>query len=76
MQKDLNKDFLVFSGQSLYCPKCGGKLFSEPSLHFPDFIKEYYCINCGLRFWIDMREFKKLSNIKESGIIPIVKNLS
>lgn len=33
------------------CSRCKGKVISDKMFDLPGKILEYYCINCGERFW-------------------------
>ncbi|MCS7243730.1 MAG: hypothetical protein RMJ36_03225 [Candidatus Calescibacterium sp.] len=45
--------------KDLVCPRCGGIIVESTDfevIFFYDHIREYSCIICGYRFWIDLEE--------------------
>lgn len=37
------------------CFKCDGTVCQDKMYDLPKTYREYYCVNCGERFWVDMR---------------------
>lgn len=55
---DFEKEFEKIE-ENLRCPRCGGVVFESTDFEitfFYDHIREYSCIICGYRFWIDLEE--------------------
>ncbi len=48
-----------YSYKELRCPRCGGKMYEEYNPELPEVFREFACIRCGFRFWIDTRQAKK-----------------
>ena len=38
------------------CIRCQGKLIEEKMFDLPRHFLEFYCLNCGARFWINMMD--------------------
>ncbi|MFN3995299.1 MAG: hypothetical protein ACK4GR_02070 [bacterium] len=55
--------------EDLRCPRCGGIVVESTdfeTIFFYDYIREYSCVICGYRFWIDLKDlYIKLSLIKK-----------
>jgi len=38
----------------MVCGKCQGKLFQDRMFDLPKNYVEYFCLNCGRRYWLDL----------------------
>lgn len=64
---DFEKEFEIIE-DGLSCPRCGGMVVESTDfevMFFYENIREYSCIICGYRFWIDLDEIvSKITIIK------------
>lgn len=64
---DYNSEFEKIE-EDLVCPRCKGMVVETTdfeTIFFYDYIREYSCIICGYRFWIDLQEIiSKISMTK------------
>ncbi|MEN3014658.1 MAG: hypothetical protein ABDH21_01165 [bacterium] len=65
---NFEKEFEIIE-RDLKCPRCGGVVVESTDLEimfFYEHTREYSCIICGYRFWIDLDEIiSKLSITKK-----------
>ncbi len=55
-----------YSYRDMVCPRCGGKLYEEYNPFIPEVYREFACLTCGFRFWIDTRTTKLDIKVRHS----------
>ena len=49
--------------EDIRCPRCGGQIYEDREWDLDEDEREYACILCGFRFWVNLSELRAAADI-------------